>query len=151
MQNIENDYKELWKGKKPFEVKLWQDSSYMRDLVLNQKVLDEYPLVVLVDSVYQSINYSFDEDSGGHLEHRSIIVNHDSMREIFSDTGFEDGISNLINRNVFFSSYGLQKPNKATMEGSYERGFTSEEDFLKSEAVIHDLMLREAVKETILK
>ena len=60
-------------------------------------------------------NYSIDKDDEGYV---SVTVEHDGPWTIYTDSGFEEAISDMIGMEVSFSEQGMQEDGRAHHEGS---------------------------------
>ena len=57
-----------------------------------------------------------DEDWGEDGTYTSVNVTHDSTWDIYTDSGFEDAISDAVGFAVTFTEQGMQEDNMASME-----------------------------------
>ncbi len=64
-------------------------------------------------------DYTFNEDDEGYV---SVEVEHDGPWTIYTDTGFEQAISNMLGMDVEFSEQGMQEDGAAHLEGEAELG-----------------------------
>jgi hypothetical protein len=60
-------------------------------------------------------DYAFDKDEEGDI---NITVEHDGPWTVYTDTGFEKAVSNMIGHDVEFSEQGLQRDGKAHLESA---------------------------------
>jgi len=90
----------------PREVKLAGDSIWDRDP--NNPNPD---MVTVTD-------YEVVDEGDGYM---SVVVMHDGPWTIYTDSGFEKAISDMIGMEVSFSEQGMQEDGRAHLEG-YERG-----------------------------
>ena len=68
------------------------------------------PMVTITD-------YEMVEDREGYVE---VVVEHDGPWSIYTDTGFEKHISDMIGMDVQFSEQGMQEDGRAHLEGTTE-------------------------------
>ena len=96
----ETMYEDPSKPKFPIKIKLAGDS-----------IWDEggNPDVVTIS------DYAFDKDEEGDI---NITVEHDGPWTVYTDTGFEKAVSNMIGHDVEFSEQGLQRDGKAHLESA---------------------------------
>ena len=99
----EESVEEAEKPNFPQEVKLAGDSIWDRD-----------PGNPNPDTVTVT-NYSVDKDDEGYV---SVTVEHDGPWTIYTDSGFEEAISEMIGMEVSFSEQGMQEDGMAHLEGS---------------------------------
>ena len=85
----------------PIEVELAGDSIWDRD--------EPNPKTVTIT------DYKFDQDEEGYV---SLYVMHDGPWTIYTDSGFEEAISDMIGMEVSFSEQGMQEDGRAHLEGS---------------------------------
>ena len=64
-------------------------------------------------------DYTFNEDEEGYV---SVTVMHNGPWTIYTDTGFEQAISNMLGMDVEFSEQGMQEDGAAHLEGEAELG-----------------------------
>jgi hypothetical protein len=64
-------------------------------------------------------DYTFNEDEEGYV---SVTVMHNGPWTIYTDTGFEQAISNMLGMDVEFSEQGMQEDGAAHLEGEVELG-----------------------------
>ena len=64
-------------------------------------------------------DYTFNEDEEGYV---SVTVMHNGPWTIYTDTGFEQAISNMLGMDVEFSEQGMQDDGAAHLEGEAELG-----------------------------
>ena len=64
-------------------------------------------------------DYTFNEDEEGYV---SVTVMHNGPWTIYTDTGFEQAISNMLGMDVEFSEQGMQDDGLAHLEGEAELG-----------------------------
>ncbi len=64
-------------------------------------------------------DYTFNEDEEGYV---SVTVMHNGPWTIYTDTGFEQAISNMLGMDVEFSEQGMQDDGVAHLEGEAELG-----------------------------
>ena len=62
-------------------------------------------------------NYNVDKDDEGYV---SVTVEHDGPWTIYTDSGFEEAISDMIGIEVSFSEQGMQEDGMAHLEGGAE-------------------------------
>jgi len=87
-------------GKMPHEIKLAGDSIWDRD--------GENPdMVTMTD-------YEMVTDKEGYVE---VVVEHDGPWTVYTDSGFEKHISEMIGMEVTFSEQGMQEDGRAHLEG----------------------------------
>ena len=89
----------------------------------------ENPKQIKVDSIsitnpYEAGSYMDDEEDDGY---RQVNVEHDGPWSIYTDSGFEKAISELVGFEVDFTEQGMQEDGMASMEGMMD-------DKIKSEA-----------------
>ena len=104
-----------------------------------------------VDSVHVntvSVTHGFDwDDDDEYPNALSVYVEHDGPYEIYTDTGFEKAISQMIGQEVRFSEQGMQEDGLAHLEGEHvdkaggmDQDIDSEGDpFNKEESVSDEL------------
>lgn len=90
-------------GQMPQQIKLAGDSMWDKD--------GSNPDVVTMT------DYEIVEDREGHVE---VVVEHDGPWTVYTDTGFEKHISDMIGMDVEFSEQGMQEDGRAHLEGSVE-------------------------------
>jgi len=84
----------------PMEIELAGDSIWDRD--------EPNPKTVTVT------DYNMDKDEEGYV---SVTVEHDGPWTVYTDTGFEKAISEMIGMEVSFSEQGMQQDGVAHLEG----------------------------------
>ena len=84
----------------PMEIELAGDSIWDRD--------EPNPKTVTVT------DYNMDKDEEGYV---SVTVQHDGPWTVYTDTGFEKAISDMIGMEVSFSEQGMQDDGMAHLEG----------------------------------
>ena len=90
-------------GKMPQEIKLAGDSIWDRD--------GENPdMVTMTD-------YEMVTDREGYVE---VVVEHDGPWTVYTDSGFEKHISEMIGMEVTFSEQGMQEDGRAHLEGAVD-------------------------------
>ena len=87
----------------PLEIKLAGDSIWDKE--------DQNPKNVTVT------DYDMDKDEEGYV---SVTVEHDGPWTVYTDTGFEEAISEIIGMDVGFSEQGMQEDGRAHLEGNDE-------------------------------
>jgi hypothetical protein len=87
----------------PLEIKLAGDSIWDKE--------DQNPKTVTVT------DYDMDKDEEGYV---SVTVEHDGPWTVYTDTGFEEAISEIIGMDVGFSEQGMQEDGRAHLEGNDE-------------------------------
>ena len=88
----------------------------------------ENPKQVKVDSItimnpYEDGGYMNDEEDDSY---RSVTVEHDGPWDIYTDSGFEKAISELVGFEVGFTEQGMQEDGLASMEGMMNDSIKSE-------------------------
>lgn len=88
----------------------------------------ENPKQVKVSSItimnpYEDGGYMDDEEDDSY---RSVTVEHDGPWDIYTDTGFEKAISELVGFEVGFTEQGMQEDGHASMEGMMNDSIKSE-------------------------
>jgi hypothetical protein len=84
----------------PIEIELAGDSIWDRD--------EPNPKTVTVT------DYNMDKDEEGYV---SVTVEHNGPWTVYTDSGFEEEISDMIGMEVSFSEQGMQEDGKAHLEG----------------------------------
>ena len=87
----------------PLEIKLAGDSIWDKE--------DQNPKNVTVT------DYDMDKDEEGYV---SVTVEHDGPWTVYTDSGFEEAISEIIGMDVGFSEQGMQEDGRAHLEGNDE-------------------------------
>jgi len=89
----------------PQEVKLAGDSIWDRDEA------NPNPEMVTVTNINKS------KDDEGYIE---VVVEHDGPWTIYTDSGFEKAISDIVGMEVTFSEQGMQEDGRAHLEGAVD-------------------------------
>ena len=87
----------------PMEIKLAGDSIWDKE--------DQNPKTVTVT------DYNMDKDEEGYV---SLYVDHNGPWTVYTDSGFEEAISEIIGMDVGFSEQGMQEDGRAHLEGNDE-------------------------------
>ena len=87
----------------PMQIELAGDSIWDKE--------DQNPRTVTVT------DYNMDKDEEGYV---SVTVEHDGPWTVYTDTGFEEEISDMIGMDVGFSEQGMQEDGRAHLEGNDE-------------------------------
>ncbi len=87
----------------PMEIELAGDSIWDKE--------DKNPKTVTVT------DYNMDKDEEGYV---SLYVDHDGPWTVYTDSGFEKAISEMVGMEVGFSEQGMQEDGKAHLEGNDE-------------------------------
>ena len=109
------------------EIQLAGDSIWDRE--------GENPKSVMVDSV--SIHDENDpDDVGEDMSYRMVNVQHNGPWTIYTDSGFEKAISDIVGFEVGFTEQGMQEDGMASMEGNIEESVDRDIELIKSRAGI---------------
>jgi hypothetical protein len=87
----------------PMQIELAGDSIWDKE--------DQNPRTITVT------DYDMDKDEEGYV---SVTVEHDGPWTVYTDSGFEEAISEIIGMDVGFSEQGMQEDGRAHLEGNDE-------------------------------
>ncbi len=110
------------------DIKLAMDSIWERDEENMTQMV--YVKNITINNPHAPGGYMDDEPDDGY---RSVNVEHDGPWTIYTDTGFEKAISDLVGFEVGFTEQGMQEDGMASMEGDDPK--------MAKEAVDRDLAL----------
>lgn len=100
------------------EIELAGDSIWDRD--------NSNPKSVMVDTI--SIHDENDpDDIGGDMSYRMVNVQHNGPWTIYTDSGFEKAISDIVGFEVDFTEQGMQDDGMASMEGNIKESVQEQE------------------------